>query len=116
MRIFAMNSCMLFWWVPSAHSSEPARMPVCSPMISIWRWTTRLLSCTRSMGTVAMRCAISSTRASSSGSGNEALAQPSCAASTPLIESPVSIISIALRMPTNQAWKWLSGTPKRTAG
>src|SRR6476620_5071522 len=34
----------------------------------------------------------------------------------PLIESPVSIISIALRMPRNQGWKCMSGTPKRTAG
>ena len=107
---------MLFWCVPSAHSSAPARMPVCSPMISICRCTTRLLSCTRSMGTVAMRCASSSTRASSWSAGYDAFAQPSCAASTPVIESPVSIISMALRMPTNQAWKWLSGTPKRTAG
>src|SRR5678815_3632654 len=44
---------MLFWWVPSAQSSEPARMPVCRPMISICRCTTRLLSWTRSAGVPA---------------------------------------------------------------
>ena len=34
----------------------------------------------------------------------------------PMIESPVSIISIALRIPRNHGWKCMSGTPKRTAG
>ena len=53
---------------------------------------------------------------SSSSAGYAAFAQPSSAASTPVIESPVSIISIALRMPRNHGWKCMSGTPKRTAG
>ena len=63
-----------------------------------------------------MRCATSRTRASSSSAGYAALAHPSSAASMPEIESPVSIISIALRMPRNQGWKCMSGTPNRTAG
>ena len=32
------------------------------------------------------------------------------------LESPVTIISMAARMPSIQAWKCMSGTPKRTAG
>ena len=32
------------------------------------------------------------------------------------LPTPVIIISMAFRMPTNQAWKCMSGTPKRTAG
>jgi hypothetical protein len=44
------------------------------------------------------------------------LAQPRRAASAPEIESPVIIISMAVRMPMNQAWNCMSGTPKRTAG
>ena len=34
----------------------------------------------------------------------------------PESESPVTIISMAARIPTNHAWKCMSGTPKRTAG
>ena len=63
-----------------------------------------------------MRCATSSTASSSSSAGYAALAQPRSTASTPEMESPVSIISIALRIPRNHGWKCMSGTPKRTAG
>src|SRR5437667_77153 len=45
---------MLFWCVPSAHSSEPAWFPVWSPMGSICRWTTRLLGWRGSEGTLAI--------------------------------------------------------------
>ena len=63
-----------------------------------------------------MRSATSSTASSSSASGKARLAQPRRTASTPEIESPVTIISMAARMPRNHAWKCMSGTPKRTAG
>ena len=64
-----------------------------------------------------MRSAISST-ALLELVGRERRGWPSRAAtaSTPEIESPVIIISIAVRMPRNHAWKCMSGTPKRTAG
>ena len=67
-------------------------------------------------GISAMRSATSSTSASRSASGNARLAHPRRTASSPEIESPVTIISIAARMPRNHAWKCMSGTPKRTAG
>ncbi len=111
-----MNSWKLAWWVPSAQSSVPTRRAVRMPIISIWRCTRRLLSCTMSGGSCATRWASSSTRASSWSAGTARVAQPRLAASTPEIESPVTIISIAMRMPTSQAWKCMSGTPKRTAG
>ena len=67
-------------------------------------------------GSRAIRCATARTSSSRSASGNARLAQPSRTASTPEIESPVTIISIAARIPRNQAWNCMSGTPKRTAG
>ena len=48
--------------VPSAQSSVPARIPARRPIASICRCTTRLLSCSSSTGTIAMRSATSSTR------------------------------------------------------
>lgn len=63
-----------------------------------------------------MRDATASTCSSSSSTGKAALAQPTRTASRPVIESPVSIASIALRIPIVHAWKCMSGTPKRTAG
>ena len=103
-------------WTPRAHSSVPARIPARIPMYSICRCTARLLSCTTSGGMAATRWATASTASSSSASGKAALAQPSATASIPLMESPVIIISIARRMPRNQTWKCISGTPNRTAG
>ena len=41
---------------------------------------------------------------------------PDATASTPEMESPVTIISIAVRMPRNHAWNCMSGMPNRTAG
>ena len=69
-----------------------------------------------SVGSSAMRSATFSTSPSSSSSGNARLAQPRRTASVPESESPVTIISMAARIPTNHAWKCMSGTPKRTAG
>ncbi len=63
-----------------------------------------------------MRWATASTSASRSASGKARLAQPRRTASRPEMESPVTIISMAARMPSSQAWNCMSGTPKRTAG
>ena len=116
LRVAPRNSAMACACVPSAHSSVPARIPARMPMMSIWWCTTRLFICTSSGATLAMRCATSITASSSSSAGNAWFAQPRSTASTPLIESPVSIISIAVRIPRNHAWKCMSGTPNRTAG
>ena len=86
------------------------------PMASMARCTVRLLSCTMSGGTRAIRSATASTSSSSSSAGKARLAQPRRTASSPEIESPVTIISMAARMPSSQAWNCMSGTPKRTAG
>ena len=48
------------------------------------------------------------------GAGKTTLIRGACRALG--IESPVTIISIAARMPRNHAWKCMSGTPNRTAG
>ena len=66
-------------------------------------------------GIVAFAAALEATDAERS-AGNARLAHPSATASIPEIESPVIIISIARRMPRNQAWKCMSGTPNRVAG
>jgi hypothetical protein len=111
-----MKALKLGWWMASEHSSVPDRMAARRPITSIARCTVRLLSWTMSGGTLATRSATARTRSSSSSAGKAALAQPSRAASAPEIESPVSIISIAARMPMNQAWNCMSGVPNRTAG
>ena len=103
-------------WVARALSSVPARIDDRRPMTSMARCTVRLLICTRSVGICAMRDAMASTCSSSSASGYARLAHPSCAASTPENESPVSIDSIPPRIPNSHAWYCMSGVPKRTAG
>ena len=95
---------------------KPVRIAARKPMISIPRCTTRLLSCAMSGGISAMRFATRTTSSPSCASGKARLAHPSSTACTPEIESPVSIISMAARMPHSHAWKCMSGTPKRTAG
>ena len=104
------------WCTPSAHSSVPERIAVRRPITSIARCTVRLFSWAMSGGTSAMRSAIASTSSSRRSAGNTRLAQPRRTASSPEIQSPVSIISMAARGPRNQAWNCMSGTPKRTAG
>ena len=68
-------------------------------MISIAWCTVRLLICAMSDGICAMRLAISSVRSSSSSAGNARVAKPHSTASTPVSGSPVSIISMPLRIP-----------------
>ena len=111
-----MNALKLSWWMASEHSSVPERMAARRPITSMARCTVRLLSCTMSGGTLATRSATAITCSSSSAIGYAELAHPSRAASTPEIESPVIIISMAARMPMNQAWNCMSGVPNRTAG
>ena len=72
------NSRIALVCVPSAHSSVPARMPARRPMMSIWRCTTRLFSCTSSGGTSRCARATSITASSSSSAGNARLAHPRC--------------------------------------
>ena len=80
-----------------------------TPMTSAWRWTMRLLIWARSVATAATRSATSRTSASSSAAGNDRLAHPIAAASTPVMSSPVSMISMARRMPSRGSWYCQSG-------
>src|SRR5262249_23602669 len=93
------------------------RIAARAPIASIARWTTRLLSACKSRGILATRRATLRTAPSSWSGGKARLANPICAASIPFIESPVSIISIALRRPISHGWYAQSGDDiARTGG
>ena len=112
----AMNAWKVSVRVACVQSGIPALIASRKPMISMAWCTVRLLICAMSLGIWAMRDAISSVRSSNSSVGNTRVANPHSTASAPLSGSPVSIISMPLRIPHIHAWYCRSGVPKRTAG
>ena len=87
------------------------------PIVSMARCTTLLLMACRSGGTFATRSAMASTEWSSSPIGKARLAKPAATASVPLMESPVSIASMARRMPMSHGCQTMSGDDiERTGG
>ena len=98
-------------------AKQPSRWSLTMPIASIARWTTRLFSACMSGGTFATRWAIASTSSSSRSTGYARLANPAATASVPDIESPVSIASIARRIPINHGCHAMSGDDiDRTGG
>ena len=104
------------WWKPRAFRSAVARMPSRIPIASMARCTTRLLMAWRSGGTLATRSAMASTSSSSRSAGKARLAKPASTDSAPLIESPVSIASMARRKPSSHGCQAMSGDDIRRTG